>query len=59
MSSDVLARVQAYALKAEELTCKGHLLRAAENYGRAAEAARPLGADSLVTLHMQLLHGHM
>ena len=54
MSSDVLARVQAFAIKADELHSKGHLLLAAENFGRAAEAACALGADNLVALDMQL-----
>ena len=54
MSSDILARVDALADKAEELSEKGHLLRAAENFGRAVAAARALGADSLVALHLQL-----
>ena len=54
MSSDVLARVAGFFDKALELGGKGHLLRAAENYGRAAEAASALGADNLVALDMQL-----
>ena len=54
MSSDVIARVDAFARKADELTEKGHLLRAAEYFGRAAEAARVLGADNLVTVHILL-----
>ena len=54
MSSGVFARVQALNEKAAELLDKGHLLRAAENYGRAAEAARALGADNLVAVDMQL-----
>ena len=63
MSSDVLSRAKAFSAKASELCSKGHLLRAAENYGRAAEAARALGEDNLVTLSMQLrqsnvLRGH-
>ena len=44
-------------MKAKELLDKGHLLRAAENYGRAAEAARAFGADNLVTASMQLRQG--
>ena len=59
MSSDILARVGTIYQKAMELCKKGHMLRAAENYGRAAEAARALGADNLVLLSMRLLHGHM
>ena len=57
MSADILARAHALYAKAEELSNKGHLLRAAENYGRAAEAALALGADNLVSLHMQLMQG--
>ena len=59
MSSDVIARVDAFAKKALELSNKGHILRAAENFGRAAEAARALGADNLVALHMQLQQCNM
>ena len=59
MSSDVVARVQAFAKKANELCDKGHLVRAAENYGRAAEAARAFGADNLVELRMRLRQGMM
>jgi hypothetical protein len=36
------------------LTGKGHLLRAAEYYGRAAEVARALGEDNLVAVHLLL-----
>ena len=54
MSSDVIARVVAFSKKADELCDKGHVLRAAENYGRAAEAARALGADNLVTAYAQM-----
>ena len=57
MSSDVITRVEAFFKKADELAEKGHLLRAAENFGRAAEAARPLGSDNLVTLDMQMQRG--
>ena len=57
MSSDVLSRVLALHNKADELARKGHLLRAAENYGCAAEAARSLGVDNLVMLHMQMCQG--
>jgi len=53
MSSEVIARVQAFYRKALELSDKGHLLRAANYYGRAAEAARDLGPDNLVTVEMQ------
>ena len=59
MSSDVIARVEAFAEKATELCKKGHVLRAAENYGRAAEAARALGEDNLVVLHMQVRRANM
>ena len=59
MLSDVLARVEAFAGKADELARKGHLLRAAENFGRAAEAARALGADNLVALYMLMRQGNM
>ena len=64
MSSDTLASVEALIPKAQELAQKGHLLRAAEKYGRAAEVACALGADNLVALHMQLrqramLGGHV
>ena len=54
MSSDILARVHALSTKADKLREKGHIVRAAENYGRAAEAARALGADNLVEAHMQI-----
>ena len=59
MSSDVIARVLALTKKADELSDKGHLLRAAENYGRAAETARALGTDNLVSADMQLRQGEM
>ena len=59
MSSDVIARVLALGNKADELADKGHLLRAAEYYGRGAEAARALGADNLVAVRMLLLQGEM
>ena len=59
MSSDVIARVAAFVTKATELADKGHILRAAENYGRAADAARALGADNLITAHLQLRRGDM
>lgn len=54
MSSDILSRILTLHKKADELAHKGHVLRAAENYGRAADAARSLGADNLIMLHMQL-----
>ena len=57
MSSDILARVETFEKKASELFDKGHILRAAENYGRAAAAARALGVDNLVALQMELLQG--
>ena len=59
MSSDVLARVEAFNAKADELGFKGHVLRAAENFGRAAEAASALGADNLVTIYLRLRQGNM
>ena len=60
MSSDIFARVHAFVKKADELADKGHVLRAAENYGRGAEAARALsGADNLVTVYLQLQQGAM
>ena len=48
--TDTLARVLPFYRKALELSLKGHLVRAAEIYGRAAEAARALdpGADNVV-----------
>ena len=58
MSLDILARVHAFADKADELSDKGHVLRAAENYGRAADVARALGEDNLVALELQLMQGH-
>ena len=59
MSSDTLARMHAFYIKADELADKGHLLRAAENFSRAAEAARALGEDNLVTVRMQLQQSNM
>ena len=59
MSSDIIASVHALAEKALELSNKGHVLRAAENYGRAAEAARALGADNFATAFLQLQQGTM
>jgi len=56
MSPEVFARVRALYRKATELNEKGHILRSAENYGRAAEAARALdpGPDNFVALSMRL-----
>jgi len=61
MSSGAFAQARAFFLKANELYAKGHLLRAAENYSRAAEAARALapGPENLVVADMQLNRGHM
>ena len=59
MSSDVLARVESLWIKACEQSRKGHLLRAAENYGRAAEVARELGDDNIVTVTMQIQQGQL
>ena len=59
MASDVIARVQAFATKAHELADKGHVLRAAEKFGHAAEAARALGADNLVTVYMLLRRSNL
>ena len=59
MSSDILARVEALDVKAKALAAKGHLLRAADNFGLAAEAARALGADNVVMLDMQLEQGNL
>jgi len=55
MSSEDLARVTALYLKADELEAKGHLLRAADYYGRAADAARaPFPEpDNLVAVNLQ------
>jgi len=57
MSSEVLARAQAFFGKADELLEKGHIVRAAENFGRAAEAARALGPDNLVVVDSQRAQG--
>ena len=57
MSADVFARVDAFVEKAQTSYFKGRLLSAAENFGRAAEAARALGADNLLTAHMQMRQG--
>ena len=55
MSSDGIAPVRALYRKADELSKRGHMLRAAEVFGRAAEAARALapGPDDLVVAEMQ------
>jgi hypothetical protein len=52
MSSEDIARVRKLHRKALELDKKGHTLRAAENYGRAAEAARIFepGPDNFVSV---------
>jgi len=57
MSSDTTARVLALWRKAEEFHRRGHLLRGAEIFGRAAAAVRALdsGPDSLVVVHLQQL----
>ena len=54
-----MTRVAAFDDKAQELLLKGHVLRAAENYGRAAEAARALGADNPVTIYSLLQRSQM
>ena len=59
MSTDTLKRVVEFEEIADELSDMGHCLRAAENYGRAAEAARALGANNLVELYMRVLQGNM
>ena len=59
MPSDTLSRVVAFEIKANELCNKGHMLRASENYGRAAEAARALGEDNLVVVNMKLQQGNL
>ena len=48
---DTLARVFELEYKAAELSVKGHLMRAAEYHGRAADAARMLGDDNLVLVN--------
>jgi len=53
MSSEVLARVRTFYRRGKQLSDKGHKLRSAEYYGRAAEAASSLGPDNLVALEMQ------
>ena len=59
MSSEVLAQVLEFTNKAGTLVNKGHVMRAAEIYGRAAEVARALGADNLVVVDMQLRQANM
>ena len=59
MSSELFTRIEALTTKAGELVDKGHLLRAAEYYVRAAEAAQPLGEDNLVALHMRLQQSNL
>ena len=59
MSSDALERVHALQAKADELCTKGHLLRAAENFGRAAEAADALGDDCIIAANQRLRQGLM
>jgi hypothetical protein len=58
-----VAAVRALCDKADALHAKGHIVRAAENYGRAADAARALGggdgADNFAAVKMQLLQGHL
>ena len=51
--------MEALATKAEELHNKGHALRSAEYFGRAAEAARALGPDNLVTIYLHLRQGKL
>jgi len=61
MASEDLASAHVFHRKAGELNNKGHLLRAAENYGRAAEAFRALdpAPDNLVAVEMQTCQAHM
>jgi len=61
MSSGAFAQVRPFYNKARELEDKGHLLRSAENYKRAAEAARALAPapDNLVALDIQLNQVHV
>ena len=53
MSSEVIARVLAFFRKARDLADKGHNLRSADYYSRAADAARALGPDNLVAADLQ------
>jgi len=61
MSSGAFAHSRAFYKKAKELREKGHLLRAAENYKRAAEAACALDSapDNLIVADMQRTQGHV
>ena len=59
MSSDIFAHALALHQKAEELGKKGHLLRAAENFGLAAEASRALAVDNVAEAYMQLRQVNM
>ena len=56
MSSSEITHIRSFYTKAEELQEKGHLLRAAEKYGAAADAARALdpGPDNVVAADLQL-----
>ena len=58
-SPNDLAPVYEFEQKATELSKKGHLLRAAEYHGRAADAARILGEDNLVLVSVRLNKGTM
>ena len=55
MSSEDVSRAKELYWKGAELREKGHILRAVEYFGRAAEAARPLdpGPENLVVLAVQ------
>ena len=54
MSSEAIARVLSLFAKGLELEEKGHMLRSAEYYTRAVDAARDLGGqDNLVAIEMQ------
>ena len=59
MSSDDIARMRALVNKADELFDKGHIVRCAEYFGRAAEATRALGADNLVTASLLVQQAHL
>jgi len=61
MSSEDIARVRVLFRKARELSGKGHSVRASENFGRAAEAARALdsGSDNLIAVYMQTFQAAM
>jgi len=56
--AEVTARVRTFYGKAEELQDKGHMLRAADYYSRAAEGSRALGADNVVTADLQRCEAH-